>query len=151
MVAVAVAAAIMAEAEPAFRSNMVTWACRRRADPFPYGGAGASACSPLGFCSPGPAGGFGGGGGGGYNGGGGGGGDPGGAGGYGGSGGYSYVTALNPFGITGGNGGDFGAANGYVSIDFVAAPEPSTWAMTIMGFAGLGWLAHMRRRKLTPA
>jgi hypothetical protein len=61
------------------------------------------------------------------------------------------VTALNPFGITGGNGGDFGAANGYVSIDFVAAPEPSTWAMTIMGFAGLGWLAHMRRRKLTPA
>jgi hypothetical protein len=29
---------------------------------------------------------------------------------------------------------DFG--NGYVSINFVAAPEPSTWAMTLMGFAG---------------
>jgi MYXO-CTERM domain-containing protein len=68
-------------------------------------------------------------------------------------------TARNPFGITGGNG--FGAfsvpssftegANGYVSINFVAAPETSTWAMTLMGFAGLGWLARRRRRKLTPA
>jgi hypothetical protein len=63
-------------------------------------------------------------------------------------------TARDAFGITGGNmnrGSYGGAANGYVSIDFVAAPEPTTWAMTIMGFAGLGWLAHMRRRKLTPA
>jgi hypothetical protein len=40
-------------------------------------------------------------------------------------------------------------ANGYVSINFVAAPEPSTWAMMLAGFAGLGWLA-LRRRKLTP-
>ncbi len=30
-------------------------------------------------------------------------------------------------------------------------PEPSTWAMTLTGFAGLGWLARLRRRKLTPA
>jgi hypothetical protein len=30
-------------------------------------------------------------------------------------------------------------------------PEPSTWAMTVAGFAGLGWLAHMRRRKTSPA
>jgi PEP-CTERM motif len=30
-------------------------------------------------------------------------------------------------------------------------PEPLTWAMTLMGFAGLGWLARLRRRKLTPA
>ena len=43
------------------------------------------------------------------------------------------------------------AANGYVSINFVAAPEASTWAMTLTGFAGLGWLARLRRRKLTPA
>jgi hypothetical protein len=112
---------------------------------FPNGGAGA--CCYLG---PGPAGGFGGGGGG-YDGGGGGGGAPGGGG-----GGFSYVisTARDAFGITGGNmnSGSYGsAANGYVSIDFLGAPEPSTWAMTIMGFAGLGWLAHMRRRKLTPA
>jgi hypothetical protein len=37
-----------------------------------------------------------------------------------------------------------------VSINLVAAPEPSTWAMTLAGFAGLGWLAHLRKRKLTP-
>ena len=30
-------------------------------------------------------------------------------------------------------------------------PEPSTWAMMLTGFAGLGWLARLRRRKLTPA
>jgi hypothetical protein len=27
------------------------------------------------------------------------------------------------------------------------APEPSTWAMTLLGFVGLGFLAHRRRRK----
>ena len=32
-----------------------------------------------------------------------------------------------------------------------AVPEPSTWAMTLMGFAGLGWLANLRRRKVTDA
>jgi hypothetical protein len=68
---------------------------------------------------------------------------------------YSFVidTTRNPFGITGGNGsnanGNYGA-DGYVSINFVAAPEPSTWAMTLTGFAGFGWLARRRRRKLTP-
>jgi hypothetical protein len=34
---------------------------------------------------------------------------------------------------------------------FTSVPEPSTWAMMLAGFAGLGWLAHLRRRKLTPA
>ena len=29
------------------------------------------------------------------------------------------------------------AASGYVSINFVAAPRPSIWAMTLTGFAGL--------------
>jgi hypothetical protein len=92
----------------------------------------------------GPAGGYGGGGGGGYNF---GGGAPGGAGFS--AGGYSYVinTARDSFGITGGNLG----ANGYVSINFVAVPEASTWAMTLAGFAGLGWLARLRARKLKPA
>ncbi len=131
-----------------------------QAGAFPDGGAGACC-----FFGGGPTGGYGGGGGGGYNGGGGGGGAPGGPGGAGdagaptrdgGGGGYSYVIgrALNSFGITGGNGimNVFGpGANGYVSINFVAAPEPSTWAMTLTGFAGLGWLARLRRRKLTPA
>jgi hypothetical protein len=26
-------------------------------------------------------------------------------------------------------------------------PEPPTWAMTLAGFAGLGWLARLRKRK----
>jgi hypothetical protein len=66
-------------------------------------------------------------------------------------------TARNAFGITGGNGiangiiGQYAHADGYVSIDFVAAPEPTTWSMTLMGFAGLGWLARQRRRKLASA
>jgi hypothetical protein len=121
---------------------------------FPFGGAGAAGSC----CYGGPAGGFGGGGGAGYNGGGGGGGAPGGAGGYtfseGGAGGLSYVTdmARGSFGITGGNPGSYGSS-GYVSINFVGppVPEPSTWGMTLTGFAGLGWLARLRRRKLTPA
>jgi hypothetical protein len=123
-------------------------------------------CFSSGICGTiAPTGGFGGGGGGGYSGGGGGGGGGGAGGGagggYGGSGsggggGYSFVidTARNAFGITGGNGNaQFGdGANGYVSINFAgSAPEPSTWAMTLTGFAGLGWLARLRRRKLTPA
>jgi hypothetical protein len=119
---------------------------------FPNGGS--SACCYFGG---GPSGGYGGGGGGGYNGGGGGGGAPGGAGGpgnSGGGGGSSYVinTARNAFGITGGNMSGYTLGygpSGYVAINFVAAPEASTWAMTVAGFAGLGWLARMRRRRTT--
>jgi hypothetical protein len=33
----------------------------------------------------------------------------------------------------------------------LGVPEPSTWAMMVLGFAGLGLLAHMRRRKTSPA
>jgi probable HAF family extracellular repeat protein len=32
-----------------------------------------------------------------------------------------------------------------------AVPESSTWVMVFLGFAGLGLLTHLRRRKLTPA
>jgi PEP-CTERM motif-containing protein len=112
---------------------------------FPNGGQGAQACFPTGSCfTIAPSGGYGGGGGGGYESGGGGGGAPGGAAGQ---GGYSFVTGLarDPFGITGGNPG----YSGYVSINAVV-PEPSTWAMMLAGFTGLGWLARLRRRKLTP-
>jgi hypothetical protein len=46
------------------------------------------------------------------------------------------------------NGGD-----GSISITPLAStvPEPSTWAMTLTGFAGLGWLASRRRRNTSPA
>jgi PEP-CTERM motif len=109
---------------------------------FPNGGAAGAS---------GGSGGFGGGGGG--NGGGGGSGFSGGGGGsgYGGGGGGSYLSKLftDPALTTGGasRGG-----NGSISIDLLkAVPEPSTWAMMLMGFAGLGWLAHARRRKTSPA
>ena len=95
---------------------------------------------------PAPAGGYGGGGGGSYNFGGGGRGAPGGgpAG-----GGYSYVTgtARDPFGITGSNRNVY-EVNGYVSINLVAIPEPSTWAMMLAGFGALG--AMLLRRKRNP-
>jgi hypothetical protein len=34
-------------------------------------------------------------------------------------------------------------------MDFVAAPEPSTWAMILLGFAGLGFVG--RRASGRPA
>jgi PEP-CTERM motif len=109
-----------------------------QAGSFPYGGAGA-----RGNYGAGPSGGYGGGGGGGYDGGGGGGGAAG-VRGYG--GGYSYVisTARDPFGITGGG-------DGYVSINFVAAPEPSTWALMLLGFSGLGFMGWRSQRSRAPA
>jgi PEP-CTERM motif len=86
-----------------------------------------------------------GGGGGGFSGGGGG-GSGGGGFGEGGGGGGSYLASLFTdqvltAGVNSGNG----------SITITDIPEPSTWAMMLMGFAGLGWLAHMRRRKTSPA
>jgi PEP-CTERM motif-containing protein len=41
------------------------------------------------------------------------------------------------------------SGNGFINITIV--PEPSTWAMMLAGFAGLGWLARQRRCKLGPA
>ena len=61
-------------------------------------------------------------------------------------------AARDPFGITGGNAVVYNGS-GYVSINFVGppVPEPSTWAMAIAGFAGLGWLARLRAQKPKPA
>src|SRR3984885_11156243 len=133
-----------------------------------YGGDGAGIDSGSGAKFPNGGGGvggggYGGGGGSGLNGGGGGGGSSGGGGGggsylaggggaagYGGGGGGSYLTSLftNPILTAGAHSGD-----GSISINLLppAVPEPSTWAMTLAGFAGLGWLTRMRRRKTSPA
>jgi hypothetical protein len=123
---------------------------------FPIGGAG----SP----GSGGGGGYGGGGGGGVsaNGGGGGGGSGfsgGGGGGVGGTGlsgggaggGGSYLARLFTDQVLTMGGASRG--DGSISIDFLppAVPEPSTWAMMLAGFAGLGWLAHARRRKTSAA
>jgi PEP-CTERM motif-containing protein len=45
--------------------------------------------------------------------------------------------------------GQAGSWNGFTPSGTGGVPEPSTWAMTFAGFAGLGWLARMRNRKLT--
>ena len=111
---------------------------------FPNGGAGYTGLVDGGF-GGGGGGGAGGGGGGGFSGGGGGDGFSG----FGGGGGGSYLASLftNQALTAGVNLGD-----GSIDIELLkAVPEPSTWAMMLAGFTGLGWLAHMRRRKITPA
>jgi hypothetical protein len=70
---------------------------------------------------------------------------------YGGGGGGSYLSKLftDPVLTTGGasRGG-----NGSISVELLkAVPEPSTWAMMLAGFAGLGWLARTRGRKTSAA
>jgi PEP-CTERM motif len=117
--------------------------------PLSGGGGGAAGANGGmgGFGGGGGAGGFGGGGGSGYSGGGGG----GSAGGYGGGGGGSFLALqfIDPVLTTGGA----SRGDGSISVDLLppAVPEPSTWAMMLMGFAGLGWLAHTRGRKTSPA
>jgi PEP-CTERM motif len=41
-----------------------------------------------------------------------------------------------------------GTSHLYITADFTAAvPEPSTWAMMILGFAGVGFMAYRRKSK----
>ena len=40
-----------------------------------------------------------------------------------------------------------GTAADFDDITFTTAPEPSTWAMVLIGFAGLGYAALRRKRK----
>jgi hypothetical protein len=43
------------------------------------------------------------------------------------------------------------SGNGLVTIDLISpitpVPEPSTWAMMILGFAGVGFMAYRRRNQ----
>lgn len=60
---------------------------------------------------------------------------------------YDENPGLNYPTITGSYG-----QNGLLAVDFSVAsavPEPSTWAMLLLGFAGLGFMAY--RRKASPA
>jgi hypothetical protein len=41
----------------------------------------------------------------------------------------------------------FPAGSGAVSFSVTAVPESSTWAMLILGFAGVGFLAYRRKGK----
>ena len=56
-----------------------------------------------------------------------------------GAGNYDGTTWTNPEG---------GTSHLYITADFTAAvPEPSTWAMMILGFAGVGFMAYRRKSK----
>ena len=71
-----------------------------------------------------------------------------------GGGGGSYLASLFTNQVLTAGGSPFFNVGGDGSIDIEllkAVPEPSTWAMTLAGFAGLGWLARMRRRKTSLA
>jgi PEP-CTERM motif len=125
-----------------------------------YGGNGVLRAPGLGGKFPdggaagrfGGSGGFGGGGGGGDAGGGGSGfsGGGGGSANSGGGGGGSYLSSLFTDPVLTKGGASRG--DGSINIELLkAVPEPSTWAMMLMGFAGLGWLAQARRRKTSPA
>jgi PEP-CTERM motif len=63
------------------------------------------------------------------------------------------------YGVCGGGNGHLGVvANGFVTdqapvITLVssittAVPEPSTWAMLLLGFAGLGFMAYRRNNRM---
>ena len=98
-----------------------------------YGGGGGGAVLGADFGGGGGGSGFSGGGGGepGY---------------FGGGGGGSYLASLFTDQVL-----TAGVNSGDGSISIAIVPEASAWAMTLMGFAGLGLLARMRKRKLTPA
>jgi PEP-CTERM motif len=49
------------------------------------------------------------------------------------------------FGVTNASGG--GGGGGSFVWETGAVPEPSTWAMILMGFAGLGYAAHRRSKQ----
>ena len=68
--------------------------------------------------------------------------------GYGGDGGSYLASLFTSQVLTAG----VHSGDGSIDIELLkAVPEPSTWAMTLAGFAGLGWLASRRRRKTSPA
>jgi hypothetical protein len=42
--------------------------------------------------------------------------------------------------------GDYGPATGALQTTFGAVPEPSTWVLMLLGFAGLGYAGHRRAK-----
>jgi hypothetical protein len=72
----------------------------------------------------------------------------------------SWVAGISatPFGtfshgmdMTGSIGTDMTGGNGPDTPLMPAVPEPSTWIMMVLGFAGLGFMAYRRRNSRLPA
>ena len=59
----------------------------------------------------------------------------------------TYTFACPPNGDCTGNNQDGFFSGGTVTIS--AVPEPATWAMMILGFAGIGFLAYRRKTRST--
>ncbi len=63
------------------------------------------------------------------------------------------ASVLTPFEITGGNGqftigGDsINLENNTIQLAVAAVPEPSAWAMMILGFCGVGFMAFRRKSR----
>jgi len=56
-----------------------------------------------------------------------------------------------PDGDSSGTVGDYSDNSGSLGVDFTisaAVPEPSTWAMIMLGFFGLGLMSRRRRNAL---
>jgi hypothetical protein len=53
----------------------------------------------------------------------------------------AFTTVEPPYGYTDFTGGSFG------TFTVAAVPEPSTWAMMLLGFAGIGFMAYSRKSK----
>jgi hypothetical protein len=52
---------------------------------------------------------------------------------------YAFASNAPPYGLTDFTGGSFG------NFAVAPVPEPSTWAMMLLGFAGVGFVAYRRR------
>jgi hypothetical protein len=62
-----------------------------------------------------------------------------------------FAYAYNYYGGTYDGGGNFGTSTNPGFEGVAAVPEPSTWAMMILGFLGLGFMAHRRKNSMTLA
>lgn len=60
---------------------------------------------------------------------------------------YGAVTNLGGFSYTQSGGKGKGISGSATFIAYSAVPEPATWAMLLMGFAGLGYAAFRRNAK----
>jgi hypothetical protein len=60
-------------------------------------------------------------------------------------GGNAILTAGNYYLDISGIGGGTSGYGGNLSVSVSAVPESSTWAMMILGFAGVGFMAYRRR------
>jgi PEP-CTERM motif len=72
-------------------------------------------------------------------------------------GGFSFTVYPPPSGITtnnyflfSGSNNDIGPFGNVVAPDMSSVPEPSTWAMLLLGFAGIGFMTYCRKSKPAP-